>query len=84
MKLIAYYVCLFLECRNIICIKNMVVFQFSQIFYSIFNRHCVFVCIFTTIFLILIDHIIKPSIKIKYQPCDSMRIQEHYMNNLRY
>ncbi len=57
----------------------MVVFQLS-----IFNRHCFFVCIFTMIILILIDHIINSSMKVKYQYCDTMRIQEYYMKNLRY
>jgi hypothetical protein len=58
-------------------------FQRSEIFSTIFNRHCLLVCIITMVILILINQIINPSIKIKSQHCDAKRIQEYYMNNLR-
>ncbi len=62
----------------------MALFGLPDAFASIFNRHCFFICFFTMIILILIDQSINRSTKISDQHCDAMRIQEYYMNNLRY
>lgn len=62
----------------------MAVFHFSEVFFSIFNRHCFLICFFTMMILIVIDQIINSSPKIIDQHCDAVHIQEHYMNNLRY
>jgi hypothetical protein len=63
---------------------QMALFRLSDAFVSIFNRHCFFICFITMIILILINQIINRSTKITDQHCDAKRIQEYYMNNLRY
>jgi hypothetical protein len=63
--------------------QKMAMFQRSERFFSIFNRHCLLICFFTMIILILINQIFNNSIEIQDQHCGIRRIEEYYMNNLR-